>query len=417
MDSTYFVNYWQPLPEHILGQYSPAELLEAEEASRLPLGWGPYIIDEWVSGEFVRLHKNPKYWRAAEGLPHFDNLIYRFVGENANANIAALLAGECDIVDQTSHLDEQSELLLELQSSGQLNPTFVTGTTWEHVDFNIQPLGEGYFAAWDTDGDGIGPFGDVRLRQAFAMCMDRESVVNTVMFDQSVVVHTYLPPNHPLFNPKVRQWPYNVDAASALLEEAGWVDHDGDPITPRVASGVVGVPDGTPLEFNLDTTPATQRQRATQIMAGSAAACGIKINLIYSPFTECIEKFLGRRFDLGQFAWATGVTPPCDLYIGGSQIPSEENGWTGQNITGYDNPDYNQVCNAAIQTLPGQEGYEEYHLEAQRIFAEELPAVPLYLRLKVAATRPDMCGHIMDPTANSEMWNIEEFDYGDCADN
>ena len=40
---------------------------------------------------------------------------------------------------------------------------------------------------------------------------------------------------------------------------------------------------------------------------------------------------------------------------------------------------------------------------------------PLILRLKLAATRTDMCNFIMDPTSNSEFWNIEEFDYGECA--
>ena len=103
------------------GQYTAAELVEAVDAEALSVGWGPYIIDEWVKGDHITLHKNPNYWRADEGLPKFDNLVYRFVGENSNANIAAILSGECDIVDQTSHLDDQSELLLELQAAGQLN--------------------------------------------------------------------------------------------------------------------------------------------------------------------------------------------------------------------------------------------------------------------------------------------------------
>ena len=63
-----------------------------------------------------------------------------------------------------------------------------------------------------------------------------------------------------------------------------------------------------------------------------------------------------------------------------------------------------------LQALPGEPAYEQNHLEAQRIFAEQLPVVPLYLRLKLAATRPDMVNFIMDPTENSEFWNIEEFD-------
>jgi peptide/nickel transport system substrate-binding protein len=387
------------------------------------MGWGPYIIDEWVQGDSITAHKNPNYWRASEGLPVFENMVFRIVGENSNANIAAILSGECDVVDQTSHLDDQSELLLELQSAGQVAATFVTGTTWEHADFNIRPV-EGsasgdYFAAWDDDGDGLGPFGDVRLRQAILMCMDRQSVVDTVMFGQSQVLHTYLPPQHPLFNADAKQWAFDVAAGSALLEEIGWVDDDANPETPRVAQGVTGVPDGTLLEFAFETTNATQRQQATQVLAQSMAQCGIKANLNYYPASEWFAdgpegKLFGRRYDLGQFAWLTGVQPPCDLYIT-EQIPTAENGFGTQNNTGYSNPEYDTTCKAALQSLPGEAAYDENHLAAQDIWSNDLPGAPLYLRLKLAGTRPDFCNFIMDPTINSEMWNIEEFDYGDCA--
>jgi peptide/nickel transport system substrate-binding protein len=116
LDSVYFTNFWSPLPEHQLGQYTGLELLEAEESSRTPMGWGPYIIDEWVTGDSITLHKNPTYFLADEGLPVFDTVVVRMVGENSNANIAAILSGECDVVDQTSHLDDQNELMLELQA-------------------------------------------------------------------------------------------------------------------------------------------------------------------------------------------------------------------------------------------------------------------------------------------------------------
>jgi peptide/nickel transport system substrate-binding protein len=155
----------------------------------------------------------------------------------------------------------------------------------------------------------------------------------------------------------------------------------------------------------------------------------MNVLLTYFPASEWFAdgpdgKLFGRRYDLGQFAWLTGVEPACDLYIT-TNIPGPEGeinpytdapynfGWGGQNETGWSSPEYDVVCNTAIQSLPGQAAYDENHLEAQRIFAEELPVAPLYLRLKLAATRPDMCNFIMDPTANSEMWNIEEFNYGE----
>jgi len=437
LDSVYFTNFWTPYPEHVWGQFTALELLEADESSRSPLGWGPYVIDEWTAGESITMHKNTNYFRADEGLPYFDNVVYRMVGENSNANIAAILSGECDVVDQTSHLDDQSELLLELQNAGQVNATFVTGTVWEHADLGINPVSydDGYSVA---AGDRPDFFGDVRVRRALAMCMDRQSVVDTVMFGQSVVLDTYLPPQHPLFNADVTSYPFDTDAGSALLEEAGWVMGDDG---VRVSSGIDGIPDGTRFSINFWTTNATQRQQATQIMAQTLAECGVEANLEYWVSGEYFADgpegpIFGRRFDIGQFAWLTGVEPPCDLYLS-EQTPGPGDltvgdvpwfaaanpdmdpsttafiaGWGGANDAGWSSAEYDSVCHAALQSLPGQASYDENHLKAQEIFADQLPVVPLYLRLKLAATRVDMCNFIMDPTANSEMWNIEEFDYG-----
>jgi peptide/nickel transport system substrate-binding protein len=434
LDSTYFTNFFELFPEHAWGQYTALELLEAEEVARLPMGYGPYNIEEWVAGDSITLTKNPTFWRADEGLPKFDTVIYRMVGENSNANIAAILSGECDIVDQTSHLDDQSELLLELQASGQVNATFVTGTVWEHADYSIQHIE--YDDGYQEGVDRLDWFSDVRMRRAILHCFDRQAVVDTVMFGQSVVLDTYLPPQHPLFNADVTTYAFDVEAGVALLEEMGWVDDDGDPLTPRVAQGVTNIPDGTPLSIDYWTTTATQRQQATQILAESAAQCGIQVNLEYWPPSEYFADgpegpLFGRRFEIGQFAWLTGTEPPCNLYLstetpgdpGTTMIPIQDPeatvgilGWGGQNDPGFYNPEFDAACNAAVQSLPGEAAYDENHLEAQRIFAEELPVAPLYLRLKLAATRPDMCGFIMDPTNNSEFWNIEEFDYGECAE-
>lgn len=297
----------------------------------------------------LSLRKNDLYWRADEGLPRFDTVIYRIVGENPNANIAALLAGECDIVDQTSQLDDQSELLLELHAAGQVAATFVTGTIWEHADFGI--------VTWN-DYQRPDFFGDVRTCRAIAHCIDRQTTVDTVTYGQSVVLDSYLPPDHPLFNPDVSRYDFDIEQGKALLEEAGWIDDDGDSATPRVAQGIAGVPDGTQLEFTYTTTTAEQRQKATLVMQATLAECGVKINLDYR----------------GEGALDD---------------------------------------NAATQSLPDTPEYEQYHLKARRIFAEQLPVVPLYLRLKLAATRPDLRNFIMDPTENSGMWNIEEFELDD----
>jgi peptide/nickel transport system substrate-binding protein len=185
-----------------------------------------------------------------------------------------------------------------------------------------------------------------------------------------------------------------------------------------------------------ETTTSTQRQQVTAVIQQSLAGCGIQANINLMPAGEWFADgpegpLFGRRFDLGEFAWLTGVAPPCELYLstettgpGGESFISiqtgeevnYESGWGGQNDPGFVNAEYDAACKKAIQNLPGQPAYEEGHKEAQLLFSELLPVAPLFLRLKLSATRTDMCNFLQDPTANSEMWNVEEFDYGACSE-
>ena len=102
------------------------------------------------------------------------------------------------------------------------------------------------------------------------------------------------------------------------------------------------------------------------------------------------------------------MEPPGTLYSC-TEIPAADNAWGGQNETGYCNPKYDEWVNKALGTLSKKEQTEAW-AEAISIWSEELPVLPLFARIKLLATRPEVTGVIMDPTANSEMWNIENFD-------
>ena len=428
LDPTYSNNFFGPAPEHLWGEYSIKELYELEEYTRSPVGWGPYLIDEWVQGEGITLHKNPNYFRAVEGLPKFDSLIIRFIGQNSNANIAALLSGECDIVGNGAGLDDQVDLLLDLQSSGQIKATFTTGRI-EHLYFGMQHVD--YDDGYQIGVDRPDFFSDVRTRRAFAMCTDRQALVDNIFYGQSLVLDSYLPPQHPLYNPDVRHYDFDVAAGRALLEEVGWVDDDGDPGTPRVAQGVANVADSTRLEVSYETTPGNIREQVTAMIKDSLAQCGIKANIQLYPGSELFAsgpdgKLFGRHFDLGEFTyginWCGFYSTSQSLGPLGETWVSIQDGlartfyipnWEGTNVSGFANSDYDAACNTVLGSLPGQPRREAAFLETQRIFAENLPAVPLFSFIRIAATRPDMCGFIVDPTALTEFWNIEEFDFGE----
>src|SRR5512145_1944978 len=69
IDPDYYTNFWMPLPEHAWSEFPPDQLLQVDVSSQLPLGWGPYIIDEWEAGKRLHFIKNLNYFRASSGLP------------------------------------------------------------------------------------------------------------------------------------------------------------------------------------------------------------------------------------------------------------------------------------------------------------------------------------------------------------
>jgi peptide/nickel transport system substrate-binding protein len=420
IDPTYYTNFWAPLPKHAWEDFSAAELPEVDIASRTPVGWGPYVLQDWIAGDHLTLTKNVRYFRADEGLPIFDTLVFRVVPD-PNAAVSDLVAGKCDLLDSTINLDGQLSFLLQMQTDGQAQALTATNNIIEWLGLGITPASydDGYTTSPPLDRPDF--FFDQRTRQAIALCLDRQKVVDTVLFGLSEVPNTYISPDHPLYDSTVPPYPFDPAQGRRILEQVGWRDVDNDPSTPLQAQGVLNVPPLTPLVLNYSTSSATQRRQVSEILAQSLGECGIGVNLSYLSYIDLYAEggsggpLFGRNFDLAQYAMGTpSLEPPCSWYTSG-QIPDESNNWVGANVTGYKNLDFDAACLRAQQQIPDDAAYREAYLQTQAIFTSDLPAIPLYVRLKVAAARPDMCGFALDPTANS-LWNIESLDYGaNCA--
>jgi peptide/nickel transport system substrate-binding protein len=290
--------------------------------------------------------------------------------------------------------------------------------TMEWLGLGIAPASyDNGYNSTGTNPDRPDIFGDERTRQAVAVCLDRQKVVDTVLFGLSQVPDSYLPSSHPLHNGNIQNYEFNPASGNQILEQVGWVDHDNNPSTPRQSLGVTNVPNGTPLVLDYYTTSATQRRQVAEIFTNSLAECGIGLNLEYYNASDFyaqgpVGPLFGRQFDLAEYAIGVNSLEPQCGWFTTSQIPAETNNWVGTNISGYKNPAFDTACQQGLQSLPDDPTYTS-HQEAQFIFASELPSIPLYLRLKVAASRPDFCGFTLDPSSPSALEEIESFDYGD----
>lgn len=413
IDPDYYTNFWMPLPEHAWSEFPPDQLLQVDVSTQFPLGWGPYIIDEWEAGKRLHLIKNLNYFRVGSGLPKFDELTYLIYPDTDTA-MSALVDGTCDVLDPSTRLDGQVGLLQQMEFDHQARLLTAPTMVIEWLGFGIAPAA--YDDGFDARKDRPDFFGDKRMRQAVAVCLDRQKVADTVLYGLSQVPDTYLPLDHPLHNANVQKYEYNPSLGNQILEQMGWLDQDSNPSTPRQAFTVTNVPVNTPLVLNYHTTSATQRHQVVEIFEQSLAECGIGLNVIYSNASDFYAQgpagpLFGRQFDLAEYAVGVNSLEPQCTWFTGSQTPSEDNHWIGTNISGYKNPTFDAACQKTLQTVSTDPEYA-FHQEAQAVFAADIPAIPLYLRLKVAATRPDFCGFELDPFASSPLADIETFDYG-----
>lgn len=403
IDPAFMTHVWTPLPSHQLAGYSAAELAEIDETLRSPLSYGAFVIESWTPGDSIRLIPNPNYYRASEGLPRLTSLTFRFL----SANNSTLPVGyeACHIItDDVLSFDALADVD-EAASAGELMEYVTTAGVVEQIIFGVD-------AAAAYESTHVGWFQDARVRQAVTQCTDRQAIVDELTFGRATVMDTFVPNDHSLHPGDVAQWSYDPSAANALLDEVGFVDTTGDGIRDNIGSTV-------PFSITIGTNSESDlRMQIIERVTEDLAECGIQTN----PYTleagawfapGPAGKVFGRQFDLAQFAWLNRIQPDCGLYVT-QHIPGPIdggfNGWQGVNVSGWSNEDYDTACNAALSVLPGQTGYVESHQEAMRIFAQELPAMPLFTRMRLAATTPNVLNFRLDPTQNSALWNAFELD-------
>jgi peptide/nickel transport system substrate-binding protein len=405
VSGTYFLNHAGFLPQHAYGHLTPAEMLTDPQVNRHPLSYGPFKFEEWAPGDHITLVKNPTYWRAGEGLPRLDELVIRFIPDS-NRVIAELAGGKCDLASPDAVYADQLPLLRQLEAEGLLSTQLVAEQEIEQLFFNTRPAA-GYtgFAGRIKNKDGGPILADPRIRYAIAYCLDRQAIVDHALNGAGVVQPTYAPLDSPFFAAdQVTDYAFNPDRGLSLFKQAGWQDTDGDAILDNGR--------GQAFQLVYSTRLRTRREavlRNVQVQLRDNCGVDTSIEVYGSEYTAPGAKAmaLGRRFDLSELAFTTGQEPPCSLYVSPA-VPSDSNGYTGFNIAGYQNKDFDAACQAALQADdPAQKAAQ--HGLAEQLWSADLPALTLFAPARVAVMRPGVQNVQLDSSA-SDWWNLENFD-------
>ncbi|MEZ5931338.1 MAG: peptide ABC transporter substrate-binding protein [Alphaproteobacteria bacterium] len=317
------------------------------------LHFGPYKAVEVSSGAHIVLEPNETWWGKP---PFFKRIVIKAI-ENTAALEANLLSGSIDMIAGEAGITLDQALAFEKRHGDQYQIVYKPGLIYEHLDLNLDnPI-----------------LADKRVRKALIQGIDREAVSQQLFEGHQPVAHGNVHPLDWVYDKDVPKYSENLDAAAALLDAAGWTDMQG---------GVRHNEAGTPLALELMTTAGNRtRELVQQVLQSQWKRIGVDITIRNEPArvffgeTTAKRKFTG----LAMFAWISSPENVPRSTLHSEEIPSAENGWAGQNYTGYRNPHMDQLLEDIERELDREKREQMWH-ELQTIYAEDLPAIPLYFR-------------------------------------
>ena len=279
-----------PVPEHVWSQVEDPVTFTNPE----PVATGPFSIVCTFRDQVYELCRNENYWQ--EGKPYVERLRYPAYPGNEQSNLA-LVNGE---IDWAGHFVPDIENTYVAQDP-------------EHFHYYFWPGGGTVSLYANTTK---APFSDVQFRRAMSMAVDYESVVNIGMYGYTVPAYPVgLGPAHEnwvMEEPMARAeemglGQYNPEGAAAILDEAGYVDADGD--------GWRDLPDGSPIEFNVQVVNGwTDWVTSVQIISQNFQDVGLNASVATPEFGDWLDNLQTGSYDVS-IGWGTTVTrTPWDGY-------------------------------------------------------------------------------------------------------
>jgi peptide/nickel transport system substrate-binding protein len=348
------------MPEHVERKIFEADPVEYKnrtaydsDPTNKGLHFGPYRITEVVKNSHIAFEKNPT-WYGQE--PYFKRVVVRVV-TNISALEANLLSGDVDYISGELGLTIEQVIALEQKHKDKYNFFYKPGLIYEHLNANLDhPI-----------------LKDKKVRRALIHAIDRQAIVQQLFQGKQPVAHSSINPLDWMAAPDLAKHAYDPAKARALLDEAGWKPG---------ADGIRRNAAGEQLAFNLMTTAGNRsRELVQQVLQSQWKQVGANVQIKNEParvfFGTTVRE---RKFEgIAMFAWISSPesVPRTTLYS--TMIPTKENNFAGQNITGFKHPDMDKLIEQIEVELDREKRRALWH-KLQHLYAEELPALPLFFR-------------------------------------
>jgi len=352
------------LPAHIFQPVYEAEgSIEFAPENQDPTVFsGPYVLSEWRRGEQMTFEANPNF---TVGQPSIQTVVIRFFPDT-NAQYAAFSAGQLDFVPNIS----EGDIPRVATSRDDIEIVTVFGGYIESLWLNLR-----------TDANpaaGHPALQDLRVRQALRMAINRDAITEELLVGATSPTDSIYS-RSPFELADLGVTAYDPEGAAALLDEAGWVDSDGDGTRDQ---------DGIPLELRYSTTTAAWRNNIQAVIQQQLAEVGVSVILEAYPASEFFGSYANGGinaagdYDIAQYANNTALTNPANVTVyealNCEQIPSDDN-QGGQNFTGFCSEEMDAAAQVTLTSLDADERLEAAYT-IQRIMRDEIPLINLFPR-------------------------------------
>ncbi|WP_119678819.1 peptide ABC transporter substrate-binding protein [Indioceanicola profundi] len=350
------------------------------------LWFGPYRVTRVEAGASIVLERNPTWYGRK---PYFDRIVVRTI-ENSERLEQALLNGEVDYVSGEYGFTVQRAAQLEPRQQHRFKILWQPGFAYRHLDLN-------------HDHPALG---DVRVRRALLHALNRLRINDRLFYGRNILAHADIHPMDRGYEKDVYRYPYDPVRAGWLLDQAGW---------RAGQDGIRRNEDGVPLEIELWAGAGDRTiELEQQFIEDSWRQIGVRTILKNATarvlFGEILQE---RRFNgAALFSWISLPHDPQDTVLHSRQIPTAENGWSGQNFLGYSNPRMDRILDQIGQVCDPSANQALWS-EMQTLYAEELPALPIFflsqpyfMPLWLEGVEPT--GHQFESTMGIENWRRAE---------
>jgi len=319
------------VPKHVFAQGD----FNTNPAGRSPVGTGPYKFLRWTTGREIVIEKNPDYWGEK---PKLNRIVFRIITDSS-VSLQVLKREELDV-------------------SGLTPIQWARQTSSKSFEENFDKLS--YFRpnysyiGWNLRRP---YFSDKLVRQALTHLVNRELILQQILFDLGAVVTNPFYINSPEYDKSITPFPYDPKKASELLEQAGWTDTNNNGIRDK---------DGVEFKFEFLIPAGSETgEKIATILKEELDKTGISMDIRKTEWAVFTTRLMERKFDAVTLAWSMGVE--SDPY----QIWSSTQAEKGSNFVGFINEEADSLIEAARKEFDRDKRIEMYRRFSEIVHEEQ----------------------------------------------